>query len=65
MPGEPGNHSPPPGHHTSPPSTSPHRQLGNGVIETFHNRRRLRRHKVFGYLTPTETRQRHRHTLAA
>ncbi|MFH9691015.1 IS3 family transposase [Streptomyces sp. NPDC017413] len=34
-------------------------------IETFYNRRRLRRHKVFGYLTPTETRQRHRHTLAA
>ncbi|MGW3933719.1 IS3 family transposase [Streptomyces microflavus] len=32
-------------------------------IETFYNRRRLRRHKVFGYLTPTETRQ--RHTLAA
>lgn len=28
-------------------------------IETFYNRRRLRRHKVFGYLTPTETRQRH------
>ncbi|MEU9640332.1 hypothetical protein ACGFZZ_39980, partial [Streptomyces tendae] len=26
---------------------------------------RLRRHKVFGYLTPAETRQRHRHTLAA
>ncbi|WP_237532020.1 integrase core domain-containing protein [Streptomyces sp. SID8352] len=34
-------------------------------IETFYNRRRLRRHKVFGYLTPTETRQRHKHTLAA
>ncbi|WP_225995095.1 integrase core domain-containing protein, partial [Streptomyces arboris] len=34
-------------------------------IETFYNRRRLRRHKVFGYLTPTETRQRHRLTLAA
>ncbi|MFF3390130.1 IS3 family transposase [Streptomyces sp. NPDC002669] len=34
-------------------------------IETFCNRRRLRRHKVFGYLTPTETRQRHRHTPAA
>ncbi|MCL7369665.1 IS3 family transposase [Streptomyces ardesiacus] len=34
-------------------------------IETFYNRRRLRRHKVFGYLTPVETRQRHRHTLAA
>lgn len=34
-------------------------------IETFYNCRRLRRHKVFGYLTPAETRQRHRHTLAA
>ncbi|WP_413754925.1 hypothetical protein [Streptomyces sp. MMBL 11-3] len=34
-------------------------------IETFYNRRRLRRHKVFGYLTPAETRQRHRHDLAA
>ncbi|MFJ9529820.1 integrase core domain-containing protein [Streptomyces cyaneofuscatus] len=32
-------------------------------IETFYNRHRQRRHKVFGYLTPTETRQ--RHTLAA
>ncbi|MDI9883727.1 IS3 family transposase [Streptomyces sp. HNM0645] len=34
-------------------------------IETFYNRRRLRRHKVFGYLTPAETRKRHRHALAA
>ncbi|MFE9476191.1 IS3 family transposase [Streptomyces griseofuscus] len=34
-------------------------------IETFYNRRRLRKHKTFGYLTPTETRQRHQHTLAA
>ena len=34
-------------------------------IETFYNRRRLRKHKVFGCLTPTETRQRHQHTLAA
>nr|WP_237523252.1 IS3 family transposase [Streptomyces sp. SID8350] len=34
-------------------------------IETFYNRRRLRSHRVFGYLTPAETRQRHRHTLAA
>ncbi|MGW1306865.1 DDE-type integrase/transposase/recombinase [Streptomyces sp. NPDC002514] len=33
-------------------------------IETFYNRRRLRKHKTFGYLTPAETRQRHRHTLA-
>ncbi len=34
-------------------------------IETFCNRRRLRKHKAFGYLTPAETRQRHRHDLAA
>ncbi|WP_081236662.1 IS3 family transposase [Streptomyces viridosporus] len=34
-------------------------------IEAFYNRRRLRKHKVFGYLTPAETRQRHQHTLAA
>ncbi|MFB7918873.1 IS3 family transposase [Streptomyces sp. NPDC056061] len=33
-------------------------------IETFYNRR-LRKHKVFGYLTPAETRQRHQHALAA
>ncbi|WP_457512164.1 hypothetical protein [Streptomyces sp. TE33382] len=33
--------------------------------ETFYNRRRLREHKTFGYLTPAETRQRHQHTLAA
>jgi putative transposase len=34
-------------------------------IETFYNRRRLRKHKVFGYLTPAETRQRQQHALAA
>jgi len=34
-------------------------------IETFYNRRRLRKHKVFGYLTPAETRQYHQHALAA
>ncbi|MFF0087153.1 integrase core domain-containing protein, partial [Streptomyces canus] len=34
-------------------------------IETFYNRRRLRKHKTFGYLTPAETRQRHQRTLAA
>ncbi|MEU0217371.1 integrase core domain-containing protein [Streptomyces sp. NPDC006265] len=34
-------------------------------IETFCNRRRLRKHKTFGYLTPAETRQHHRHALAA
>ncbi|MFI6849428.1 hypothetical protein OG535_27185 [Kitasatospora sp. NBC_00085] len=34
---------------------------------TFHNRRRLRKHPEWGYLTPLEIRQRHRqgHTLAA
>jgi hypothetical protein len=34
-------------------------------IETFYNRRRLRKHKTFGYLTPAETRKRHQHDLAA
>jgi hypothetical protein len=36
-------------------------------IEVFYNRRRLRRHPEFGYLTPIETRERLRqqHTLAA
>ncbi|MFE7314260.1 transposase [Streptomyces sp. NPDC057555] len=36
-------------------------------IETFYNRRRLRRHPEWGYLTPLEIRQRHEqgHTLAA
>ncbi|MFD8825471.1 IS3 family transposase [Streptomyces sp. NPDC059605] len=34
-------------------------------IETFYNRRRLHKHKIFGYLTPAETRQRHQHALAA
>ncbi|MFD3739560.1 integrase core domain-containing protein [Streptomyces microflavus] len=37
----------------------------SNFIETFYNRRRLRKHKIFGYLTPAETRQRHQHTLAA
>ncbi|MEU2718561.1 hypothetical protein, partial [Streptomyces sp. NPDC007205] len=40
-------------------------ELDNRVIETSYNRRRLRKHKVFGYLTPAETRQRHQHDLAA
>ncbi|MFI8090012.1 hypothetical protein ACIF9R_17095 [Streptomyces sp. NPDC086080] len=34
-------------------------------IGIFYNRRRLRKHKTFGYLTPAETRQRHQHALAA
>jgi putative transposase len=36
-------------------------------VETFYNRRRLRRHPRWGYLTPWETRQRHEqeHSLAA
>jgi transposase InsO family protein len=36
-------------------------------IEVFYNRKRLRRHPEFGYLTPAETRERLRgeHTLAA
>ncbi|MEU9154615.1 hypothetical protein AB0D59_29665 [Streptomyces sp. NPDC048417] len=42
-------------------------QLGNRVLEIFYNRKRLRRHPVWGYLTPLETRQRHEqeHALAA
>ncbi|GGU48872.1 hypothetical protein GCM10010289_81790 [Streptomyces violascens] len=31
------------------------------AIETSYNRRRLRKHKTFGYPTPAETRQRHQH----
>jgi transposase InsO family protein len=36
-------------------------------IETFYNRRRLRKHPLWGYLTPLEIRQRHQqgHSLAA
>jgi putative transposase len=36
-------------------------------IEVFYNRRRLRRHPEFGYITPLETRERlqDEHTLAA
>lgn len=34
-------------------------------IETFQNRRRPRRHKTSGYLTPAGAGQRHQHTLAA
>ncbi|MGW1167408.1 DDE-type integrase/transposase/recombinase [Streptomyces sp. NPDC002550] len=36
-------------------------------IETFYNRRRLRKHPLWGYLTPLEIRQRHEqgHALAA
>ncbi|WP_369688985.1 DDE-type integrase/transposase/recombinase [Streptomyces sp. Wb2n-11] len=35
------------------------------LIETSYNRRRLRKHKIFGYLAPAGTRQRHQHALAA
>ncbi|ARX87426.1 MULTISPECIES: IS3 family transposase [Streptomyces] len=34
-------------------------------IETFYNRRRLRKHKMLDYLTPAGTRQRQQHALAA
>ncbi|MFE6946533.1 IS3 family transposase [Streptomyces chartreusis] len=37
----------------------------SNFIETSYNRRRLRKHRTFGYLTPAETRQRHQHSLAA
>ncbi|MFH8739150.1 hypothetical protein [Streptomyces sp. NPDC017964] len=42
-------------------------ELGNRVIETFYNRKRLRKHPIWGYLTPLEIRQRHEqgHALAA
>ncbi|MFF3345532.1 hypothetical protein [Streptomyces sp. NPDC002779] len=35
------------------------------LAEAFCNRRRLRMHRTFGYLTPAETRPRHQRTLAA
>ncbi|MEU6922592.1 MULTISPECIES: IS3 family transposase [unclassified Streptomyces] len=47
------------------PDRATARAEGFDFIETFYNRRRLRKHKVFGYLTPAETRQRHQHDLAA
>ncbi|MFD0034157.1 hypothetical protein ACFVJK_39200 [Streptomyces sp. NPDC127172] len=31
-------------------------QLGNRVIEVEYNRTRLRKHPVYGYVTPVETR---------
>ncbi|MFJ3233589.1 hypothetical protein [Streptomyces sp. NPDC086787] len=48
---------------TASPSTA--RAEVFDCIETFCNRRRLRKRKVVGYLTPAETRQRHQHDLAA
>ncbi|MCX4614665.1 hypothetical protein [Streptomyces mirabilis] len=41
------------------------RQLLRHLLCDFYNRRRLRKHRTFGYLTPAETRQRHQHALAA
>ncbi|MFD7608659.1 hypothetical protein ACFXMT_29505 [Streptomyces mirabilis] len=41
------------------------RQLLRHLPRDFYNRRRLRKHRTFGYLTPAETRQRHQHALAA
>jgi hypothetical protein len=57
----------PPLNHPPRPRSEVFTQLGNRVIETFYNRRRLRKHPLFGYLTPHETRQRFRNdqTLAA
>jgi hypothetical protein len=41
------------------------RDLHHGQARRCHmNRRRLRKHRTFGYLTPAETRQRHQHALA-
>ncbi|MET7543931.1 hypothetical protein [Streptomyces sp. NPDC005507] len=41
--------------------------MSNRVIETCYNRKRLRKHPVWGYLTPLEIRLRHEqgHVLAA
>ncbi|MEU9706433.1 hypothetical protein [Streptomyces sp. NPDC047981] len=36
-----------------------------GVVSQAMPSRRLREHKIFGYLTPAETRQRHQQALAA
>ena len=47
----------PPGHHTSLPSTWPHKQLGNGVIDGFYNSRRIQ--KRLGYLSPIEFEEKH------
>ena len=53
------------------PRTRPDRATARSqvfeFIEVFYNRKRLRRHPEFGYLTPAETRERLRgeHTLAA
>ncbi|MFH8492197.1 hypothetical protein [Streptomyces longisporoflavus] len=62
------NDTPPRPHENIPargPQTRSMNELGNRVIETFYNRRRRRKHKTFGYLTPAETRQRHQHIPAA
>ncbi|MFJ2235079.1 hypothetical protein [Streptomyces sp. NPDC087859] len=51
--------------HTWPDRATPRAEVFS-FIETFYNRRRrLRKHRTFGYLTPAETRQRHQHALAA
>ncbi|WP_405576338.1 integrase core domain-containing protein [Streptomyces sp. NBC_01092] len=52
------------GTRTWPDRTTARAEVFN-FIETFYNGRRLHKHKTFGYPTPTETRQRHQHTLAA
>lgn len=52
------------GNRTSPDRATARAEVFT-LIETFHNRRRLHKHKTFGYLTPAETRQPHQHTLAA
>ncbi|MFE4177399.1 DDE-type integrase/transposase/recombinase [Streptomyces sp. NPDC056909] len=52
------------GTRTRPNRTTARAEVFN-FIETFYNRRRRRELKIFGYLTPAETRQRHQHTLAA
>ncbi|MEU5324195.1 IS3 family transposase [Streptomyces sp. NPDC021056] len=49
---------------TWPDRATPRAEVSS-FIETFYNRRRLRKHRTFGYLIPAETRQRHQHALAA
>lgn len=49
----------------APGPTGPPRADVFTFVETFYNRRRLRKHKVLGYLTPTESRQHQQQALAA
>jgi putative transposase len=54
------------GTHSRPDRTTARAEIFT-FVDTFYHRKRLRRHPVWGYLTPLETRQRHEqeHALAA